>query len=474
MNVETQAKPVLTGSSALLLRGFSFLVGLVFVAWAFSDDVRIVGGPGFGVTQAFVLVIGLLNIIASILRIDWLIGLIVCQASVGVTLIAAELLLRAALYPRYYSPYQLESSYLYNLIPDARREYRLSPGNDGEPIMYEVNSLGFRGKEFPLKRSAKPRIAVYGDSFIHAEFSSLEKTFVSQLEGLLSEQVPGGIEVVNAGISGYGPDQILKRLENELEWLQPDLLIVSIFSGNDFGDLVRNKLFRVTPDGDIEENAFSFSDEIILNEKLSRSELILKKMAKKVRDSLLRRINEPELFDPAQVPENGLSQHLAEYKEYVLDRDNVVRELRVDPYSSDISLLPGSPSAEYKLKLMNGVIGRITATANTHDIPLLLLIIPHPMDALGGAHDSGVVNKQEYPDYQPSRLVDSVEEIAGRHEIESINLYPPFRDADDPAALYLKAGDDHWNNAGQRYAAEIVAQFLLDTPEMGQYLGLSR
>ena len=33
----------------------------------------------------------------------------------------------------------------------------------------------------------------------------------------------------------------------------------------------------------------------------------------------------------------------------------------------------------------------------------------------------------------------------------------------DPAALFLKAGDDHWNDAGQRYAAELLAEHILES-----------
>ena len=50
-----------------------------------------------------------------------------------------------------------------------------------------------------------------------------------------------------------------------------------------------------------------------------------------------------------------MQQHLDEYQEYVVEGDNVIRMLRSDPYSADISLLPDSPSAQYKLALMEAV-----------------------------------------------------------------------------------------------------------------------
>jgi len=454
---------VLSGSTVVVFRGLSLIIGLLLAAWAFSDDVRIVGGPGFGATQALLLGIGVINILAIFSRVSWLAALIVFQISLGATLVASELLLKSTLYPRYYSPYQLEPRYLYNLIPGARRENRVIPVNGGSNV-YEVNSLGFRGPEIPRDRSATPRIAIYGDSFIHAEFTALDKTLPRQLQSLLTAETGSEVEVINAGVAGYGPDQVLRRMEDELTWLQPDLVIVSVFSGNDFGDLVRNKLYRLRPDGSITENDYVFSDEVVLHAELERSEFILKKLMKEVRDIVMSRVNKSAPFDPAASIVSGLEQHLAEYREYVVDGNSIVSQLRSDPYSADISLLPGSPSADYKLKLMDGVIGRIVAVAEKHEVPLLFLIIPHPMDVLGGAHASGVIDLAAYPEYSPERLTGSIQAIVDSHGADHINLYPWFRDADDPAALFLKAGDDHWNNAGQRYAAEIIAQRLGDEP----------
>jgi hypothetical protein len=168
------------------------------------------------------------------------------QASIFAALVLAELVLRATLSHRYYSAVQLDSRYLYHLVPNARRAYRHAPINGGHEVVYRVNAHGFRGPELAKETSDLTRIVVYGDSFIHAEFTELQETFAKQLEAIDGENEPE-YEVVNAGVAGYGPDQVLRRLEDELGWLKPDLLIVAIFAGNDFGDLVRNKLYRLEP-----------------------------------------------------------------------------------------------------------------------------------------------------------------------------------------------------------------------------------
>ena len=453
----------LSSRAIRVLRSILFITGLALIAWAFSGDVRIVGGQGFGLAQATLVSLGAINLVASAMRMNVLLGVLLAQASIFAALILAELMLRAALSHRYYSAFQLEPRYLYSLVPHARRAYRHMPINGGHEVIYRVNAHGFRGPELATDTSDLTRIVVYGDSFIHAEFTELQETFAKQLEAILTARTNQKYEVVNAGVAGYGTDQVLRRVEDELAWLEPDLLIVGVFAGNDFGDLVRNKLYRLDSDGRLTPNAYTLSDEIALNASLEQHELILKRIARDARNRVLARFARGQVnsFDAKQAVLGALQQHLDEYQEFVIEADSVVREMRADPYSADISLLPDNPSAIYKLAKMEAVIERINTTASFHNVPLLLLAIPHPMDVMDGEHESGVVDLVQFPDYQPARLTDSVQAIAEQHHIHHVNLFPHFREVSDPTALYLRGGDDHWNSDGQRYAADIVAEYLL-------------
>lgn len=462
MNVHIKHNPLRSRRANTALRLFALTIGVVLIALAFSNDVRITGGPGFGLAQMLLLGAGLVNVLAGALGGGLLKVWVLCQLSVGATLGLAELAVQATLSHRYLSPYQLDDRYLYKLVPGALREHRHMPINGGTQL-YRVNSLGFRGEDFQATRSATPRIVIYGDSFIHAEYTALEHTLVRQLEEQLTVKLGRPVEVINAGVAGYGPDQVLRRVEDELEWLQPDLLIVGIFAGNDFGDLLRNKLYRLDPDGELLHNNYTFGEEVVLNAALETSEPVLRKVGREAKNqlqALLRGVPGPTTA-PAQLTYNRLQQHLREFQEYVIEGDNEVRDLRTDPYSADIAVLPGSPSAEYKLALMDAVVAGIHRQAQAQGVPLLLLAIPHPMDVMGGEHASGAVDMNQFPDYLPSRMTDAVQAIAERQAIDYLNLYPHFRDAPDPAGLYLRGGDDHWNNAGQALAAELIAGHVL-------------
>ena len=184
--------------------------------------------------------------------------LLVCAT--GVCLVLAELLLGRYL-PANRLVYQLDRACLYRLTPASHKVFRHFQVNGGHSIQVEINSLGLRGDELAGGEGGARRIVVYGDSFIEAEFSPLDQTFVGQLDRKLNEDRHGAsagpaVEVLNAGVIGYGPDQVAVRLQTELGSLKPDLVIVALCSGNDFGDLLRNKIYRLGEGGRLVDNAF--------------------------------------------------------------------------------------------------------------------------------------------------------------------------------------------------------------------------
>ena len=146
--------------------------------------------------------------------------------------------------------------FIYTLRPSVTYDFTHDPLNGGQTTRWESNSQAFRG---PEPRAADIRVAVYGDSNIMARFSPWDETFTARLEAALvdelrSKQTPGSpvrrVEVVNAGVDGYGPDQSYLKMQAELASLRPDLIVLDVFADNDFGDLIRNRLFAVR-DGEL-------------------------------------------------------------------------------------------------------------------------------------------------------------------------------------------------------------------------------
>ena len=123
------------------------------------------------------------------------------------------------------------------IIDTVRRRHRRG---DSLRDLVKAEVLGiFAGVSSPPADGSRPRVVVYGDSFIHTYYVDADDGFAQQLENGLSRRLGSGVEVVNAGVAAYGPDQIALRMEDELPKLRPDLVVVAVFGGNDFGDLVR-------------------------------------------------------------------------------------------------------------------------------------------------------------------------------------------------------------------------------------------
>src|SRR5262249_36170994 len=77
-----------------------------------------------------------------------------------------------------------------------------------------------------------------------------QDTFPAKLEGYLKERTTGkDVEVINSGVTGFGPDQSLLKMSQEIDVYHPSVVVLQIFADNDFGDIVRNRLFDLDRDG---------------------------------------------------------------------------------------------------------------------------------------------------------------------------------------------------------------------------------
>jgi len=109
-----------------------------------------------------------------------------------------------------------------------------SPGADGvfdHPqfrMGVHINSKGLRDREYSYeRRPGTGRILVIGDSFVWGYGVEQQETFPKVLEARLPQ-----VDVINAGVAGYGTDQELLWLRSEGVRYRPDLVIL-VMCGND-------------------------------------------------------------------------------------------------------------------------------------------------------------------------------------------------------------------------------------------------
>ena len=150
-----------------------------------------------------------------------------------------------------------------------------------------------------------------------------------------------------------------------------------------------------------------------------------------------------------------------DYREYIIEGNEVVANVENDLPNADVSLRPDSESAIYKARLMNAVLQRVKNIANGAGVQLVLLFIPHAFN-VADEYDIGRVQADRFPQYSRRNLIAPLEEWARVNDVPFVSLFDLFRTR-DANALYFHGGDDHWNAAGQKLAAEMVVDYLVDS-----------
>ncbi len=92
-------------------------------------------------------------------------------------------------------------------------------------VEYTINSRGFRGREFEVKKKYKRIIAFGGSTTIGLE-SKDDETYPSQLEILLNENTDEKYEVINMGFSSKSLNYIKELLFTEAYKYNPDIIII--------------------------------------------------------------------------------------------------------------------------------------------------------------------------------------------------------------------------------------------------------
>jgi lysophospholipase L1-like esterase len=117
---------------------------------------------------------------------------------------------------------------------DLRRAY----GGHERVVLVRTNALGLRGTETPAgKPPGVTRVLALGDSFTFGDAVELEETWPRRLEARLNEAGgPRRVEVVNAGVSGWGTAHQLLFTRAFADRLAPDLVVLAFSVVNDVLD----------------------------------------------------------------------------------------------------------------------------------------------------------------------------------------------------------------------------------------------
>jgi len=387
---------------------------------------------------------------------EWINRLLLLLLSAVLGIGLAELAARVLFAREFGDVLALDDTLLYRPVPNAVKYHHLSTANGDRRIEIRYNEQGFRG---PALRPAGsvPRVVVYGDSFIDGYFAEESATFCRRLQAHLAAALGRPVEVVNAGVRGYGPDQEALKLEQDLPVLRPDLVIVAFYAGNDFGDVVRDQLFVLDSTGAlVRRDARPARQYVEEFQSAQRGPFLLRALARMrdarrrgaateglTADSLAARQVRRWLDDAERERQASLKQGTGE------------AAIFHDGEDVDIAIHPGSESARHKVRVTAAVLRHLEQVVRASGAELAYVVIPPPGDLIPG-YDVYHVDPRRFPGYSPAHLHEAALTVLQPGGATVVDLYESFTSR-DPASLYLRTDDMHWSPQGQDLAARIVA-----------------
>ncbi len=171
-------------------------------------------------------------------RLSWpAVGLLVyglCLATFAVFEVTLRLLDRDQVSQSFGPIFMSDPIVGYRPRPGARLQVRTSEYE----TTVRINQAGVRADhEFVPKAVGERRVMVLGDSQVMAVQVPLRETFTAQVEARLAGGAPHRVvQVINAGVQGYGPVEQYLFLANYLLDFDPDLVLVTVYAGNDATD----------------------------------------------------------------------------------------------------------------------------------------------------------------------------------------------------------------------------------------------
>ena len=138
--------------------------------------------------------------------------------------------------------FQRDRELIYSLKPNEEQRWKTAEFFEHS----KINSFGLRDREILESSLYDKRIIIIGNSMTFGHGVNNEQAFPNQLEQIFKED-DRNIDIINAGIKGYGTDQAYKFFINRLRSLNPDLVIFSIYT-NDLYDNISLPLYTIEHD----------------------------------------------------------------------------------------------------------------------------------------------------------------------------------------------------------------------------------
>jgi hypothetical protein len=339
----------------------------------------------------------------------------VVAANVALFLVLGELSLRA------YAAWSGHSL----LISSGMEAFRLAPNRNYGDLL-STNRHGYPSREFePAKRPGVFRIAALGDSFavgvVRQDYNYLT----------LLETLRPNTEVYNFGVAGIGPQEYYEILQAEIWPYTPDLVLVSFFVGNDVREsmqlnvkLLGAKRRRMHPEG------FGL--------------YVFAQRAWRLTAEWFSHRESPPTGDRVTQPYTLLSMSRATHLQIEARRLDVCRPSRAQSLEKH-----WGHSLTY--------LDKIIDACRRRQVPVAVVLIPDEFQVnpvlLEEVLQTSQVPREDVDLDLPQRRLRA---FLAEKEVPYLDLKPVFAGVADT----YRPRDTHWNERGNRLAAEQIAAWL--------------
>lgn len=314
-----------------------------------------------------------------------------------------------------------------------------SPVGDFPDTFVQTNSLGLRNPEIsPIKPAHTKRILFIGDSYTMGWGVEERSAFPRVTEKILNASSSAlTVETINAGFTGAGPSGYYLYLKLQGLKLNPDIVVVGLYLGNDI--LSRREIEWMTTDSDnLPETIRSKTAYVDQAGNLRTTTVPIPYRFPILRNSHLFIYLIHALFGRAPTQTETLTSKefvsalVCQFKEACHELDSEKNEVML--------LLKGMK----KLTEKSGakfLVTIIPTDFQIHQDDWLKYRLPFPL----------LHKDREFPNKQIAKWLDD----AG---IQYIDLLPTFVDHEDEETYF--ALDDHWNERGHALAADAISRVL--------------
>lgn len=357
--------------------------------------------------------------------------LVLLAVSVGASLLVAELAVRLVR-PQ---AVMLVSQGLY--IPDdPPGRYRLQPGFRGTvtnrvefDTEVSINQAGMRGPEVGPRPPGGIRILTLGDSFVFGVGAEQGETFPARLEEILEKSgVPA--QVLNAGAPGFSVPEEAAWFERWGRPLDPDVVVIAVFTGNDLQDAAPGGAKVTAVDGHLVVEGEG--GRPIARWLYSHSHLYVLLKTSALGGAIRRLLGLPEPFD----------QRLIRTEMSFYEKGRPLPELAAGGAAATERAAAGLAAGAGKARVVAVVI------------PTLLQVDPAAWKA------TLEQLRLDPAKHDPDRTTRLFREIFERHGVPVLDLTPPFRNAVGKGERIYYPIDQHLTPLGYERMAREVAGFI--------------